>query len=81
MKKLRHDVAELFTAASFTVEDCEDGEKQFEDIANQMEGILDALMARLSATMGLTWKRVKIYEKQKRSLIKDLKKMKKEGKK
>lgn len=75
---IRIDVAELFEAASFTREDCADGEEQFQDIAKQMEHILDGLMARLSATMGLTYKRVELYNEQKDSLIEDLKKMKAE---
>jgi hypothetical protein len=78
MSNIRKDVAELFEAASFTIEDCDDGEEQFQDIAKQMEDILDGLMTHLSATMGLSYKRVNLYEKQKKSLITDLKKMKEE---
>jgi hypothetical protein len=72
---LRSDIAEIFTAASFTRED---GGERFDDLALQIEEVLDGLMARLSVQYGLSYKRVKIYEKQKQSLIDDLKKMKKE---
>jgi hypothetical protein len=73
---VRSDVAELFAAAEFTREDAPD---HYDDLALQMAEILDGLMARLSATMGLSWKRVEIYEEQKKSLIEDLKRMKREG--
>ena len=76
MSEVRKDVQELFTAAGFTSEDA--GDKLFDDLALQMTEILDGLMARLSATMGLSYKRVELYEEQKQSLIDDLKKMKEE---
>jgi hypothetical protein len=72
-KPIRSDVAELFAAASFTREDAPE---VFDDLAQQMEDILDGLMARLSVEYGLSYKRVAIYEEQKASLIADLEKMK-----
>lgn len=86
-KPIRSDVAELFAAASFTREDAPE---VFDDLAQQMENILDALMAndaahRLSCSPNtarrLSWskqRQVEIYEEQKASLIADLEKMKRE---
>lgn len=51
----------------------------YPDLYEQTEKILTDAMARLSATHSLTFTRVRLYEKQVNSLVKDLKKLKREG--
>ncbi len=63
-------VEEICKEAGFTREAYPD---LYDSVSSDIQESLDALMSRLSATMGLTWKRVEIYAKQERVFIDDLK--------
>ncbi len=45
----------------------------FDDVRSNIESNLNALMARLSATMGLSYKRVEVYAEQQQVFVEDLK--------
>lgn len=49
------------------------------DLFSQTQEILAMSMARMSVGMGLSYKRVELYEEQKRSLVQDLLNMKADG--
>ncbi len=53
----------------------EDAPELFEEVKN----ILSQTMARLSATMGMSYKRGEVYEEQKQTLVDDLIKLKSEN--
>ena len=63
-------VDDICKEAGFTREDHPD---IFDDVRSEIESKLNSLMARLSATMGLTYERVEIYAKQEQMFVEDLK--------
>jgi hypothetical protein len=64
---------EVFEAAGVTAN------ADTRELYKEVDEILSTKMAFLSATMGLTYDRVRIFEQQKTALVRDLKKLKKAG--
>ncbi len=69
-------VEEICKEAGFTREAYPD---IYDSVCAEIQGKLASLMERLSATMGLSWRRVEIYGDQERVFVDDLKHFVKTG--
>ncbi len=72
MEMFQKDVEEIFQKAGVAMED-------HPILVKQAKNILSEKMAILSATLGLTWTRVDLYNEQKESLVQDLISMRESG--